>query len=94
MDGLIVMMPFARRLVKGFKKSEFRKTPLPRNKMKRVYILNKGRILGSVVFVGEKKLGYRSYQWNCIDAKQFDPPKKYHIKKGCVIWQNDVQIYP
>ena len=83
MDGLIVKMPFARRLVKGFKINEIRSTPLPKNKIdKKIYILNSKKILGTVIFLGSKPIGNGYYQWMVLQANEFIPPKNYKHKKN------------
>lgn len=94
MDGLIVKEPYATQLVTGAKKYEYRSQPLSRHKKhRRVFILNKGRVLGTVVF---DKDSYNKddniYKWHVLESKQFSPYMKYQHKKGCIIWINDVDI--
>lgn len=92
MNGLIVKEPFATQLVTGKKVSEFRTRPLPKHKIdETVYILNKGKVLGTVIFMGSQKMG-NLFKWLVLESKQFIPPKKYIHKQGCVIWIKDVEV--
>lgn len=94
MDGLIVKEPFATLLVTGKKDVELRKKPLPKNKTGvKIFILNKGRILGYVVFQGsfyddDDEL----YHYFVQERKQYSPYMKYIHKNGCQIWINNVDI--
>ena len=97
MDGLIVKEPFATSLVTGLKKYEYRSTPLPKNKTNvKIFILNKGRVLGYVVFY--KDVQYNDEdgsgrEWHVSENKRFSPYMKYKHKNGCIIWINDVEIF-
>ena len=91
MDGLIVKEPFATQLVKGEKDIEYRSTSLPENKrLIDVFILNKGRVLGTVMF--DNTFSDDKYEWSVVKHKQFSPYMKYKHKNGCIIWINDVEI--
>lgn len=96
MDGLIVKQPYARRLVSGSKKIEYRTTKLPRNKINRdVYILTTAKsgrkILGTVMFTKcvETEDGY---EWHAQFPVKFDHTKEYVSKFGAVIWINNVEV--
>jgi len=92
MNGLIVKEPFATQLVTGKKLTEFRTKPLPNDRIdESVYILNKGKILGTVIFMSSEKMG-NLYKWLVLESKQFIPPKKYIHKNGCIIWIKDVEV--
>ena len=95
MDGLIVKEPYATQLVTGKKDVEYRSTPLPKNKYhKKVYILNKGNILGEVIFNDEDYYDDNDREWFVSYHKQYNPPLKYKHKNGCVIWIKDVEVIP
>lgn len=94
-DGLIVRKPFAIRLVKGQKCSEFRRKPLPKNKINTpIYILNQGKILGTVIFMYSQEIRWKIYKWVVLPNgfEYFDPPKRYKHKNGAVIWIKDVEV--
>ncbi len=94
MDGLIVKEPFATQLVTGEKKFEYRKKPLPKNKIgEMIFILNKGTVKGFVVFSGQihdKKNNI--YHYIVSASTQFYDGITYKHKNGCVIWINDVEV--
>lgn len=94
MDGLIVKEPFATQLVSGEKKFEYRKKPLPKNKIgQMILILNKGKVKGFVVFSGQihdKKNNI--YHYIVSGSTQFYDGATYKHKNGCVIWINDVEV--
>lgn len=93
MDGLIVKEPYATQLVTGKKDVEYRSTKLPENKrLKNVLILNKGRVLGTVMF-DNGCLNVDEFEWAVVKYKQFSPYMKYDHKNGCIIWINDVNYY-
>lgn len=93
MDGLIVKEPFATQLVTGKKIYEYRSKPLPKNKTNvKVFILNKGRVLGYVVF-DDCDSDDGEYYWHVSECKAFSPYMKYNHKNGCIIWINDVEIF-
>ena len=90
MDGLIVKEPFATQLVTGKKTIEYRSTVLPKNKTnKKIFIMNKGRLLGYVVF-SHFEDDDDQYLWIVSESKQFSPYMKYKHKNGTIIWVNDV----
>lgn len=92
MYGLIVKQPFADKLVDGSKVREYRSTALPRHLInEKVFILNKGNILGTVRFVFDKKSN-NGHIWVCSKAEKFASPLKYKHKNGCIIWIKDVEI--
>ena len=78
MNGLIVKEPFATQLVTGKKLTEFRTKPLPNDRIdESIYILNKGKILGTVTFMGSEKMG-NLYKWLVLESKEF--PVKFGVK--------------
>lgn len=97
MDGLIVRQPFARRLVNGQKKIEYRSSKLPRMKRnRRIYILTTvdagQEILGSVSFtkcIGDTNNGF---EWHVESPRKFNKPRKYIPKAGAIVWINDVEV--
>ncbi len=97
MNGLIVKEPFATQLVTGKKLTEFRTKPLPNDRIdESIYILNKGKILGTVTFMGSEKMG-NLYKWLVLESKEFPvkfgvKPMRYKHKQGCVIWIKDVEV--
>jgi len=99
MDGLIVKEPFATELVTGKKDCEYRTKPLPKGKKYvKIFILNKGRVLGYVIFdrveiIPNGSDFSDSYGYHVSESKQFSPYMKYKHKKGCIIWINDVEIF-
>lgn len=95
MDGLIVKEPFATQLVKGTKHTEFRSKPLPKLKTNvKVFILNKGKVLGYVIFGSDEYDEENNiYLWDVIEYKEFSPYMNYKHKNGCVIWINNVEFW-
>ncbi len=93
-DGLIVKEPFARRLVSGNKKIEFRSKPLPRNKTNvEIFVLNNGNVKGYVVFSGATyDKDNKIYKYSISKSAKFSPELKYKHKLGCIIWINDVEL--
>jgi len=93
-DGLIVKEPFARRLVSGNKKTEFRSKPLPKNKTNvKIYILNSGNVKGYVIFSGATyDEDNEIYKYHISESGKFSPEPRYKHKFGCVIWINNVEL--
>jgi len=97
MDGLLVHKRFALKLVTGKKKTEYRRTPLPKNKTNvGILILtpkkNGCEALGTVVFTGFKKISDKNFEWIATSPVRFDTALKYVRKNGCIIWLNDVKL--
>ena len=97
MDGLIVKKQFAMKLVRGFKKKEFRKTSLPKNKINtQVLILTPqkdgGIAVGTVIFTGQKKISEQNYEWFVGHSIEYDRIWKYVKKFGCQIWMKNVEF--
>lgn len=82
MRGILIQQPFASNIIKGSKKTEYRKYKLPIDYLQEeIYLLCKGKILGIIILV-PKSAHKNDFRYKITVEEVFEPPKNYVHPKG------------
>lgn len=94
MQGLIVLQPYADKIISGQKRFEYRKTKPPQNKIQQIiFLLSGGFALGKIIIDGvTKNLNTGYYGWDIIVFEKFDKPRKYFHPNGAQVWVKKVVL--
>jgi len=92
MDGLIVLKPYARMIIDGEKKFEYRKYKPPSDKIYvPIYLISEKKVLGIITITNVKYNQIRHiYFWYIKILKKYRKPKYFNYKNGQQIWAKDV----
>ena len=94
MDGLIVLQPYARLIIEGTKKFEYRKYKPPTDKVYiPIYLISEKKVLGEITITDSRYNQIRhNYFWYIKVLKKYKRPKYYNYKNGAQIWVKDVIV--
>lgn len=82
MRGILIQQPFASSIIKGSKKTEYRKYKLPDMYLHRaIYLLSKGKVLGKII-LSWKSTHKNDHRYKIFVEEIFEPPKNYVHPKG------------
>lgn len=94
MNGLIVLQPYADRIISGKKRFEYRKKQPPQDKINvSIFLLSKGFALGKIkIDCIVKNVNTGFYGWDITVLEKFDRPKKYFHPNGAQVWVKKVLL--
>ncbi len=92
MRGILIQQPFASNIIKGNKKTEYRKYKLPDMYLhKAIYLLSKGKVLGKII-LSWKSTHEDDYRYRITVHEIFNPPKNYVHPKGAQLYVKKVSF--
>ena len=90
--GIIILQPFANRIINGQKRNEYRNKPIPKHYLNiPLFLLSEGKILGIIRFIGCKITSFNGYSWKVRVLEKYQEPVKYQHKNGCQVWVRNVK---
>ena len=90
-NGIIILPPFAMKIINQKKFYEFRSRELPRKYLGTpIFLLSEGKILGVIKFTESEKFG-SGYSWKIEVIEKWFPHLNYDHPKGAQCWITNVE---